>query len=163
MRLRILLPFLFLCALLLCACAAQTSAQESPVPSAPPPETLAHFHTQVEDNVLPHEEIGYCGNTVTEIKAADWEASFWGEDSVALTDLLRWLDYSEDVCRCPTEYTVTTEFSETPYYVNLTEGFARHDDAQVSLTPEQIETIRAILDRAEAGIAVETSDCQSTP
>ena len=140
MKSRILLPLLFLCALLLCACAAQPKADPEPT----------HAHTSAAaDNTLPHEEIGYCGNTLTAVQTDDWEASFWGEDSVALTDLLRWLDYSEDICRCPTEYTVTTEFSETRYYVNLTEGFVRHDDGQVTLTPEQVETIRAILDRAK--------------
>lgn len=142
MKRRILVPFLFLCALLLCACAAK------PEP-APKPD---HTHdAAAADNILPHEPLGYCGNTLTAVQTDDWEASFWGDDSVALTDLLCWLDYSGEICRCPTEYTVTTELSETRYYVNLTEGFARHDGGQVTLTAEQIETIRAILDRAETG------------
>lgn len=33
---------------------------------------------------------------------------------------------------------------------SLTEGFARHDGGQVSLTAEQVEEIRAILDRQGA-------------
>ena len=153
MKKRMLLPLLFLCTLLLCACAAERAA---PVESDDPTlQTVCepdHAHTQTDaDNILPHEEIGYCGNTVTAVNAANWEASFWGSDSVALTDLLRWLDYSEDLCRCPSEYTVTTEFSETPYEVNLTQGFARHEGKQVTLTDEQIETVRAILERAKSG------------
>ena len=153
MRQRILLPLLFLCALLLCACTAQ---QAAPVESDDPTlRTVCepdHAHTPpAADNILPHDEVGYCGNMTAAVKAADWEASFWGSDAVTLSDLLRWLDYSEDVCRCAPEYTVTTELSETPYDVNLTEGFVRHENAQVSLTDDQIETVRAILDRAEAG------------
>ena len=58
------------------------------------------------DNVVEHEPEGYCGNTVTSVryapsdKAEDgWERAFWGGSSVALTDFLRWLDYSGEVCR----------------------------------------------------------------
>ena len=143
-------------ALLLCGCAAQAAQPDpSAVPDASPTETIAHFHVMTDDNVLPHEEVGYCGNTVTAVKAGDREASFWGSDSVALTDLLRWLDYRDDACRCPVEYTVTTETDEVPYGINLTEGFARHGDMQVSLTDEQIETIAAILDRADLHSAEE--------
>ena len=135
---------------LLCGCAAQTAPpEESAVPS---PD---HPHPAAADNVLPHEQVGYCGNTVTEIRAGDAEASFWGSDSVALTDLLHWLDYRDDVYSCPAEYTVTTELSETPYELNLTAGFARHDGRQVSLTDEQIGTIAAILDRADLRAAEE--------
>ena len=77
----------------------------------------------------------------------DWESSFWGGDSVALTDLLVFLDYSGEVCRCLPEYMVETEFSEEPYGISLTEGYARHGDSQVDLTQEQVELIREILDR----------------
>ena len=137
---------LALCAAALTACGAKTE----PAPSTAP-TTLDHTHAAAAGNVLPHESVGYCGNTVTGIRAADWEASFWGSDSVTLSDLLLWLDYSDDPCSCASEYTVTTEFSEAPYEVNLTEGFARHEGKQVSLTDEQVETASAILDRAKNG------------
>ena len=75
--------------------------------------------------------------------------SFWGDDSVALTDLLLYLDYSGDVCRCMPEYRVDTEFG-TGYGINLTEGYARCGDGQASLTAEQAEQIQAILDRQTA-------------
>lgn len=45
------------------------------------------------DNVAEHEAAGYCGNTATTVSREErmwdepWEASFLGEDSVALTDL----------------------------------------------------------------------------
>ena len=99
-----------------------------------------------------HEAAGYCGNTVTTISREErvwdepWEASFWGEDSVALTDLLLYLDYSGDVCRCLPEYSVDTEFG-TGYGVNLTEGYARSGGGQTDLTEEQVEQIREILER----------------
>ena len=66
---------------------------------------------------------------------------------MALTDLLVFLDYSGEVCRCLPEYYVDTEFSEEPYGVNLSSGYARHGEGQVELTEEQIELIRDILDR----------------
>jgi hypothetical protein len=66
---------------------------------------------------------------------------------VALTDLLLYLDYQEGICRCLPEYSVETEFSEEPYGVNLSSGYARHGEGQVELTEEQVELIRDILDR----------------
>lgn len=137
---------LALCVSALTACGAKTGPAPSTAPTA-----LDHTHAAAADNVLPHEDVGYCGNTVTGIRASGWETSFWGSDSVALSDLLLWLDYSDDPCSCVSEYTVTTEFSEDPYELDLTEGLARHAGKQVTLTDEQIETLRAILDRAKDG------------
>ena len=148
-------------ALTLTACAA-SAGSVSPPGSAPEesgstvsqPEEPDHSHQLAqEDNVLPHEEVGYCGNTVTAIypesrsTGEDWKASFWGGDSVALTDLLLYLDYQEGICRCLPEYMVETEFSEEPYGISLTEGYARHGDSQVDLTQEQVELIHDILER----------------
>lgn len=106
------------------------------------------------DNTVEHEFFGYCGNTITKISretgmdGKPLETSFWGGDSVALTDLLRYLDYGEDVCECLPEYNIKTEFGNSGGYgVSLTKGFARYDGKQVSLTEEQIELIRDIIDR----------------
>lgn len=132
-------------------------SSEAPAPSTEGVEGEAHMdehsHSLAEgNNIVEHEAMGYCGNTVTTISCQirqnddPWEVSFWGSDSVALTDLLRYLDYSGDVCRCLPEYTVDTEFG-TEYGINLTEGYVRHDGGQVSLTEEQIRQIREILDR----------------
>ena len=146
-----------------CAVSASNGAPEAgsvPETSASQPDASQtekdHDHQLTEgDNIVPHEEVGYCGNTVTTVSReervwdAPWEASFWGEDSVALTDLLLYLDYSGEVCTCLPEYSVDTEFG-AGYGVSLTEGFARHDGGQVSLTAEQVEEIRAILDRQGA-------------
>lgn len=130
----------------------------SPIPLAEEPEEPDHRHALSEtDHTLEHDPVYYCGNTVTTISretwlgGEPWEASFWGSDSVALTDLLLHLDYSGDICRCLPEYSVDTEFG-TGYGINLTEGYVRHDGGQVSLTAEQAEEIRGILDR-QAGQA----------
>ena len=145
-------------ALTLTACAVSASggapeAGSVPGTSASQPEE-DHDHQLTEgDNIVPHEEVGYCGNTVTQVypeslySGDDWKASFWGGDSVALTDLLLYLDYQEGICRCLPEYMVETEFSEEPYGISLTEGYARHGDSQVDLTQEQVELIHDILER----------------
>jgi len=166
---RWLILFLTL-ALLLAGCAAEPApVQEqaaSPIVSEvdfPEHDTLpegapdeaqpedAHTHAlATEDNTVEHEFMGYCGNTVTTVSPLPegQSVSFWGDDSVELTDLLLFLDYrAEAVCSCPAEYTVTTEFGG-PYWLNLTEGFVRTEDGQVSLTAEQQETVREILRRA---------------
>ena len=129
-------------------------AASVPAESASQPEEPDHSHPPTAgDNIVPHEDIGYCGNTITKVSpeprtsGEDWKASFWGSDSVALTDLLLYLDYQEGICRCLPEYMVETEFSEEPYGISLTEGYARHGDSQVDLTQEQMELIREILDR----------------
>lgn len=116
------------------------------------PEGTGHSHQPAQaDNILPHDAAGYCGNTTTTVSFQSpdesWEVSFWGGDSVELTDLLRYLDYSGDMCKCLPEYSVKTEFSEEPYGVSLTEGYARNGSGQAELTGEQVELIRGILDR----------------
>ena len=96
---------------------------------------------------------GYCGNTITTVRCGgglegeEWVKSFWGSPSVELTDLLLYLDYSGDICRCLPEYVVETEFSDTAYGVNLTAGYVRHDGGQVSLTEEQVSLIESIIDQ----------------
>lgn len=117
-------------------------------------ETGAHTHLPAEtDGTLGHEFGGYCGNTLTTVTYAaispdeePWEVTFWGDDSVALTDLLRFLDYSENPCDCLPEYKVDTEFG-AGYGVSLRESYARYGDGQASLTAEQVEQIREILER----------------
>lgn len=118
-------------------------------------------HPSEENNIIVHEPTGYCGNTVTTIRRhpgngeESWEKSFWGDDSVALTDLLLYLDYKEDICKCMPEYTVDTEFGEG-YGINLTESYARYGDKQTALTEEQVKEIREIIERVSA--QTETTD-----
>lgn len=126
---------------------------------AAPPEEPDHSHSLSQgDNIVPHEAAVYCGNTITKVSPgplADGEASsFWGGDSVTLTDLLLYLDYSGELCRCLPEYSVKTEFSEEAYGVSLSEGYARHDGGQAALTREQVELIQDILDRNPPGSEV---------
>lgn len=106
------------------------------------------------DNTVEHEAVGYCGNTVTTVRMVDEtegaesrKVSFWGGDSVTLTDLLTYLDYSEETCDCMPEYTVKTEMEDGEYGISLTDAYARHNGKQVSLTQEQRETIREIIER----------------
>lgn len=107
-----------------------------------------HSHVPAEEPQTVEDPVsGYCGNTVTKVTVGGEEYSFWGSDSVTLTDILINLDYDPDqVCRCMTEFTVDTEFG-SGYGVNLTESYARCDSGQAPLTKEQAETIRDILDR----------------
>ena len=139
--------------LLLLVLPAACGGNPMPEETAAAPEEAPCVHRPFQgDNVTEHEAAGYCGNTVTTVSReervwdAPWEASFWGEDSVALTDLLLYLDYSGNVCRCLPEYSVDTEFG-TGYGVNLTEGYARFGGGQADLTEEQVEQIREILER----------------
>lgn len=90
---------------------------------------------------------GYCGNTVTTVTLDGETYSFWGGDSVTLTDIVINLSYDpEAVCRCLPEFTVDTEFGDG-YGVNLTESYVRCEAGQAPLTAEQTETIRGILER----------------
>ena len=118
-----------------------------------------HSHAApVGDNVVGHDPEGYCGNTVTTVRCEklgkqeeNWERSFWGGSSVGLSDFLRWLDYSEDTCRCLPEYYVKTEFSASEYGVSLTGGYVRHDGKQCQLTEEQVNWLAETLDEIKAG------------
>lgn len=105
------------------------------------------------DNTVEHGFGGYCGNTQTTLRrntrlgGRPAEKTFMYEDSVALTDLLRYLDYSGDVCKCLPEYYVKTEFGEEEYEISLSEGYARYKGGQVSLTAGQLKLIRDIINR----------------
>ena len=148
-------------ALVSCGVQAAGGAEKVPegaasVPAADTsqPQEPGHSHQLAqEDNVLPHEEVGYCGNTITKVRQNErleedpWEVSFWGSDSVALTDLLIHLDYSGEICRCLLEYYVDTEFSQEEYGLNLTSGYVRYGEGQVELTQEQVELLQGILER----------------
>lgn len=129
-------------------------AASVPVADTSQPQEPGHSHQLAqEDNVLPHEEVGYCGNTITKVRQNErleedpWEVSFWGSDSVALTDLLIHLDYSGEICRCLPEYYVDTEFSQEEYGLNLTSGYVRYGEGQAELTQEQVELLQGILER----------------
>ena len=91
--------------------------------------------------------VGYCGNTITDVVLNDETFSFWGGDSVTLTDILINLSYDPDqICRCLPEFTVNTEFG-SGYSVSLSDAYARCESGQAALTAEQVEQIQGILER----------------
>lgn len=105
-----------------------------------------HSHQlAAQPEIVEHPTPGYCGNTFTTIRYLGEEYGFMGGNSVALTDLLRYLDYNPyKVCKCLPELSVETEFGT--YGVHLSEGYARCEDGQAALTREQVQTIRNILE-----------------
>lgn len=107
-----------------------------------------HRHAPAEEPLTVESPVsGYCGNIITEIVIGKEVYSFWGSDSVTLTDILINLAYDpEQVCRCLPEFTVNTELG-SGYGVNLSESYARCEGGQAALTVEQVTAIREILDR----------------
>ena len=136
--------------LLICLLTALSGCYVSPYRADGGVSLPEHSHSAFEGpNVLEHEPVGYCGNTMTTVcyqpmGTVVWSCSFAGGDSVGLSDLLRFLDYSGDICRCLPDYMVDTEFG-TGYGISLSEGYVRHGDGQVQLTREQWEEVERIL------------------
>ena len=108
----------------------------------------SHMHSPATEPLTVENPVTvYCGNTITEVILGEERFSFWGADSVALTDILMNMAYDPDqICRCLPEFTVNTEF-KTGVGVNLTQAYARCEDGQAALTTEQVETILEILNR----------------
>ena len=90
---------------------------------------------------------GYCGNIVTTVYKDGKEFSFMYEDSVAIADILLNLAYdSEKKCRCIHEFEIAIDRSE-PYQISLSNAFVRCGEGQASLTEEQVQTIRQIIEK----------------
>lgn len=142
-----------LAVLLLTGCSVDPFAVEAGV-SLP-----EHSHVAAQsDNVVGHDPVGYCGNTVTTVRCERlgkqeerWERSFWGGASVGVTDFLRWLDFSEEICRCLPEYYVKTELSASEYGISLTGGYVRYEGKQCQLTEDQLAWLAETLDGIKAG------------
>jgi len=147
--------FLMLCmVLVLTACRTSPYDSDGSVPD-PPDHSHAVFKG---DNVVEHDFVGYCGNTVTTVRydamgksEESWKKSFWGGTSVGLSDFLRWLDYDDGTCRCLPEYYVKTEFSASEYGINLSEGYVRFEGKQVQLTSEQLDFLKQTMDEIADG------------
>lgn len=145
--------------LVLSACRTSPYTADGGVSSNNVEPVADHSHTSFEgDNVVEHDMIGYCGNTVTTVRCAqmgeqdeNWERSFWGGTSVGLSDMLRWLDYKDEICRCLPEYYVKTEFSNSEYGVNLTQGYVRYEGKQTQLTAEQKDSLQGIFNEIASG------------
>lgn len=110
---------------------------------------IDHSHRFAEEAENDTPAVGYCGNMQTTVYLDGMNYTLAGSYSVIITDILIHLDYNPDeVCRCMTEFTVDTE--EIPgIEVNLTEGFARCEQGQASLTEKQAELLREIISSLE--------------
>lgn len=111
-----------------------------------PESASTHSHAPATGNQKTAEDVGgYCGNTSATVYVGDEHYTLWGDDAIALTDLLLNLDYDpEAVCDCPGEYEAETEL-QVRYEISLTGYFVRCRDGQAALTEEEAETIRQIL------------------
>ncbi len=109
--------------------------------------------TLQEEILLGENDIGgYCGNTLTTVYFEDGKKhTFMAGNSVALTDILRRLDYDPNKnCKCLPEYTVDTEFG-IGYGISLRSehGYVRCDKGQAELGGQQYETVKKIIDWAK--------------
>lgn len=115
---------------------------------------IDHHHQLSEvEQTVENPIDGYCGNTITKLQECNTsrEYEFYGTESVTLTDILINMEYKqEEICRCPAEYYVDTEFA-TGYEINLEQGFVRCENGQAMLTEEQLEKVREVIERLESG------------
>lgn len=158
----ILMTTVFAAFLFSCACSLASAENETQSSTAArnelsiaQQEEISHTHILASEEQTENELVGgYCGNTKTTIHFPNGKkCTFMYEKSVELTDLLFRAAYDKDsVCLCAYEYIIDTDLG-TGYYVNLTEGFVRNEEGQVSLTEGQVETIKNIIDWALADSA----------
>lgn len=88
---------------------------------------------------------GFCGNIITKLEKDGVVRFIESDDSVTLTALVINLDYSEPMCKCATEFSVYVETEKEPYEVNLSQNFIRFQGKHASLTADQTETVRKIV------------------
>lgn len=102
----------------------------------------------VQDSIT-HYENPTAGATkpVTATLAVNGEKySLSAEDTAAVQEILKGLEYNPvKVCKCLPQFRVVTQTED--YGVHLSEGYARCDAGQASLTQEQVEIIREIYRR----------------
>ena len=156
-KLLTLLSFLMMSVFLLTGCSPEAEDLAADVLTGiieaelPVVEEDVHTHVPAETPQMISEPVisGYCGNTVTTVYEEDGGTySFWGSDSVSLTDILLHLSYEEGCCRCIPEYTVDTEFG-TGYGLNLSEAYARYGGKQATLTEEQVVLLMDVMERVK--------------
>lgn len=88
---------------------------------------------------------GFCGNIITKLEKDGVVRFIESDDSVTLTALVINLDYSEPMCKCAAEFSVYVETEKEPYEVNLSQNFIRFQGKHASLTADQTETVRKIV------------------
>ena len=111
----------------------------------------------MEDAAAPEAEFvcdaatNSAANLYTQSYAATVHTINNGEFSLSQADtdevlkILVGLDYNPaKTCKCLPTYRIETEFGT--YGVHLTEGYARCEEGQAALTPEQIAQLRNILE-----------------
>ena len=134
--------------------------EEAPAAEAPDGDHRHIFDESHTTNNSTAAIGGYCGNTLTTVTIGGDSFDLWGSDSIAITRILDNLDYDPNqICRCIAPILVDTELI-AGIEVNLTEGFARCEMGQASLTKKQVQTIQAIIDSLEIVVEelpVETS------
>ena len=127
-----------------------TQEEASPESAAGEPENalcIDHSHSVAEDSEAQNETGAYCGLTSATVHIGGESHTVSGEDAIALTDILRRLDYSPDLlCRCMAQFTVDTE-TQAGYEISLTEYFVRLNGAQAPLTRSQTDTIQSIVNK----------------
>ena len=141
------------------AAAPQAPAMDEPMMETPAEEAsgsngsmeeelyVDHSHSFGEESDRTVNSHAYCGNMEAVVTIDATAYSLTGSDAVMLTDILAWLDYDPNTaCRCMAEFTVDLETLKN-IQVNLTEAFARCERGQASLTEEQVQTIRTIVEK----------------
>ena len=100
MKKRILMMVLMTVISALAVFTALNAAGKNTSETPSPPINAPHVHLGTKDEqTVDHNFMGYCGNTLTTVKVNNKEYTFWGGDSVKLTDMLLYLDYSKvNVC-----------------------------------------------------------------
>lgn len=109
---------------------------------------IDHAHLPAgEAQIIADPITGWCGNTSATISIDGEEYTIWGTDAITLTDILINLDYDPaNLCRCMAQFTAGTE-TGTGYEVNLSEYFVRFNGGQASLTQEQADALREIIEK----------------
>jgi len=113
------------------------------------PAMAYHHSYATEPETVSDPITGWCGNTLTTIHLGGEDFTFMGGESVTLSNILVNLQYDPDkVCDCVTEYWVDTEMGKD-YRISLSQAFVRCEKGQATLTQEQVEIIRMIVEWAE--------------
>ena len=102
-------------------------------------------HTTVTDNTFSVQETPGDPATGQQVITLNGTTYVIGTEYDTLKDILQNLEYApHKVCRCLPQYRLTAPFGS--YGIHLTEGYARCEAGQASLTAEQRQTLRQIFD-----------------
>ena len=111
--------------------------------------TTGHSHEIISRPGSDSTQIAICGNSITRISDPYGReiCSFDSGDSAKIYGILLDLKFEgNNPCECEAEYTVTLEGCEN-YYLNISNGFVRHEGFQVQLSKEQLSVIKSVFSR----------------